>query len=105
MEGVPHGLQLHREEGALKAVLATICVKGTGIERLVPHADSDLVELMKKLVRRNEASSEWAKWGRYDPDERILARQALKDGLRNRFGAVDQEDPYFRELREAEKER
>jgi len=53
--------------------------KGTGIERLVPHADPDLVELMKKLIR-------------YDPDERVLARQALKD-------------PYFRELRDAEKER
>lgn len=53
--------------------------KGTGIERLVPHADPDLIELMKKLIR-------------YDPDERILARQALKD-------------PYFRDLRDAEKER
>lgn len=53
--------------------------KGTGIERLVPHADEQLIELMKKLVR-------------YDPDDRILARQALKDG-------------YFRELRDAEKER
>lgn len=52
--------------------------KGTGIERLIPHADAELVELMKKLIR-------------YDPDERILARQALKD-------------PYFRELRDAEKE-
>jgi len=52
--------------------------KGTGIERLIPHADADLIELMKKLVR-------------YDPDERILARQALKD-------------PYFRELRDAEKD-
>lgn len=53
--------------------------KGTGIERLVPHADVDLIELMKKLIR-------------YDPDERILARQALKDA-------------YFKELRDAEKER
>jgi len=53
--------------------------KGTGIERLIPHADPDLVELMKKLIR-------------YDPDERILARQALKDA-------------YFKELRDAEKER
>jgi len=53
--------------------------KGTGIERLVPHADPDLIELMKRLIR-------------YDPDERILARQALKD-------------PYFRELRDTEKER
>jgi len=52
--------------------------KGTGIDRLIPHADVDLIELMKKLVR-------------YDPDERILARQALKD-------------PYFRELRDAEKD-
>merc|ERR1740129_342922 len=53
--------------------------KGTGIERLVPHADPDLIELMKRLIR-------------YDPEERILARQALKD-------------PYFRELRDTEKER
>ncbi|CAK0876056.1 unnamed protein product [Prorocentrum cordatum] len=52
--------------------------KGTGIERLIPHADAELTELMKKLLR-------------YDPDERILARQALKD-------------PYFRDLRDAEKE-
>mmetsp|Transcript_41902 Transcript_41902/g.105324 ORF Transcript_41902/g.105324 Transcript_41902/m.105324 type:complete len:446 (+) Transcript_41902:180-1517(+) len=52
--------------------------KGTGIERLVPHADPDIVELMKKLIR-------------YDPDERALARQVLKES-------------YFRELREAEKE-
>merc|ERR1719321_936577 len=52
--------------------------KGTGIERLIPHATPDLVELMMKLIR-------------YDPDDRILARQALKD-------------VYFRELREAEKE-
>lgn len=48
--------------------------KGTGIERLIPHADPELVELMKKLIK-------------YDPDERILARQALKD-------------PFFRDLAE-----
>mmetsp|Transcript_54655 Transcript_54655/g.153779 ORF Transcript_54655/g.153779 Transcript_54655/m.153779 type:complete len:494 (+) Transcript_54655:88-1569(+) len=53
--------------------------RGTGIERLVPHADPDLVEILKKLIR-------------YDPDERILARQALKD-------------PYFRDVRDADKER
>jgi renal tumor antigen len=52
--------------------------KGTGLERLIPHADSELIELMTKLIR-------------YDPDERILARQALKD-------------PYFRDLRDAEKD-
>jgi renal tumor antigen len=52
--------------------------KGTGLERLIPHADMELIELMKKLIR-------------YDPDERILARQALKD-------------PYFRDLRDAEKD-
>jgi len=51
--------------------------KGTGIDRLIPHADSDLVSLIKKLVR-------------YDPDDRCLARQALKD-------------PIFRDLREAER--
>jgi len=53
--------------------------KGSGIERLLPHAEPDLVELMKKLIR-------------YDPDERILARQVLKDA-------------YFRDLADAEKER
>mmetsp|Transcript_178255 Transcript_178255/g.433682 ORF Transcript_178255/g.433682 Transcript_178255/m.433682 type:complete len:520 (-) Transcript_178255:94-1653(-) len=53
--------------------------KGSGIERLLPHADPDLVELMKKLIR-------------YDPDERILARQVLKDA-------------YFRDFAEGEKER
>mmetsp|Transcript_58168 Transcript_58168/g.125744 ORF Transcript_58168/g.125744 Transcript_58168/m.125744 type:complete len:553 (+) Transcript_58168:92-1750(+) len=52
--------------------------KGSGIDRLIPHAEPDLLDLMKKLIR-------------YDPDERILARQALKDN-------------YFRELRDAEKD-
>lgn len=52
--------------------------KGTGLERLVPHADAELIELMRKLTR-------------YDPDDRILARQALKD-------------PFFKELRDAEKD-
>mmetsp|Transcript_21045 Transcript_21045/g.33943 ORF Transcript_21045/g.33943 Transcript_21045/m.33943 type:complete len:538 (+) Transcript_21045:77-1690(+) len=53
--------------------------KGRGIETLVPHADPEVVELMKKLIK-------------YDPDERVLARQALKE-------------PYFKDLRDAEKER
>mmetsp|Transcript_8155 Transcript_8155/g.19150 ORF Transcript_8155/g.19150 Transcript_8155/m.19150 type:complete len:556 (-) Transcript_8155:120-1787(-) len=53
--------------------------KGTGIERLVPHANPEIVDLIKKLIR-------------YDPDERLLARQALKD-------------PFFRELRDAEKDK
>jgi len=53
--------------------------KGTGIEKLVPHADPELTELLKKLIK-------------YDPDERALARQALKDS-------------YFMDVREAEKER
>jgi len=53
--------------------------KGTGIERLVPHADPEVVELIKKLIK-------------YDPDERLLARQALKD-------------PYFRDLRDADQQR
>jgi len=53
--------------------------KGSGIERLLPHADVETVELMKKLIR-------------YDPDERILARQALKD-------------TYFRDFTDADKER
>eukprot|EP00929_Paragymnodinium_shiwhaense_P048472 TRINITY_DN244_c0_g2_i1.p1 TRINITY_DN244_c0_g2~~TRINITY_DN244_c0_g2_i1.p1 ORF type:complete len:549 (+),score=125.31 TRINITY_DN244_c0_g2_i1:198-1844(+) len=52
--------------------------KGTGLERLIPHADPELVDLIKRLIK-------------YDPDERILARQALKDS-------------FFRDLRDAEKE-
>ena len=52
--------------------------KGTGIERLIPHAEPECVELLQKLLK-------------YDPDERILARQALRDG-------------YFRELHEMKKE-
>jgi len=51
--------------------------KGTGIERLIPHAEPECVELMQRLLR-------------YDPEERILARQALRD-------------PYFRELHEMTK--
>mmetsp|Transcript_94201 Transcript_94201/g.177236 ORF Transcript_94201/g.177236 Transcript_94201/m.177236 type:complete len:536 (-) Transcript_94201:179-1786(-) len=53
--------------------------KGTGIERLVPHASSEVTDLMYKFLE-------------YDPDDRIVARQALKD-------------PYFKELREAERAR
>mmetsp|Transcript_47116 Transcript_47116/g.132520 ORF Transcript_47116/g.132520 Transcript_47116/m.132520 type:complete len:336 (-) Transcript_47116:25-1032(-) len=53
--------------------------KGTGIERLVPHAEPEVVELLKRLIK-------------YDPDERILARQVLKDA-------------YFKDLREADKQR
>mmetsp|Transcript_51583 Transcript_51583/g.122732 ORF Transcript_51583/g.122732 Transcript_51583/m.122732 type:complete len:554 (+) Transcript_51583:176-1837(+) len=52
--------------------------KGSGIERLIPHASQEVIALMLKLLK-------------YDPDERIVARQALKD-------------PYFRELRDAERE-
>lgn len=51
--------------------------KGTGVERLIPHASPEMVELLKKLIK-------------YDPDERILARTALKDA-------------YFKDLRDAEK--
>lgn len=53
--------------------------KGTGIERLVPHASQEVTDLMKKFLE-------------YDPDDRIVARQALKD-------------PYFKELRDAERNR
>eukprot|EP00929_Paragymnodinium_shiwhaense_P048470 TRINITY_DN244_c0_g1_i1.p1 TRINITY_DN244_c0_g1~~TRINITY_DN244_c0_g1_i1.p1 ORF type:complete len:494 (+),score=134.87 TRINITY_DN244_c0_g1_i1:240-1721(+) len=52
--------------------------KGTAFERLIPHASPELTEVVRRLTK-------------YDPDERILARQALKE-------------PYFRELRDAEKE-
>jgi renal tumor antigen len=52
--------------------------KGTGIERLIPHVSPEVSELLKKLLE-------------YDPDDRIIARSALKD-------------PHFRELREAERD-
>lgn len=52
--------------------------RGTGIERLLPHVSSEVTDLMKKLLE-------------YDPDDRIIARQALKD-------------PYFRELRELDRQ-
>jgi len=52
-------------------------VKGTGLERLCPHASTEFFDLLYKLLK-------------YDPDERILARQALKD-------------PYFRDLRESDR--
>lgn len=51
--------------------------EGTGIDRLIPNAPPDCVELIKKLLA-------------YNPDERLSARQALRH-------------PYFRELREGEK--
>jgi len=52
--------------------------RGTGIERLIPHASAEVSNLMQRLLE-------------YDPDDRIVARQALKD-------------PYFRELRAAERQ-
>jgi len=51
--------------------------RGTGIERLIPHATAEICELMKKTLE-------------YDPDDRIIARQALKDS-------------YFKELRDADR--
>lgn len=47
--------------------------KGTGIERLLPHASTDSLDLIYKLCT-------------YDPDERMTAKQALRH-------------PYFKELR------
>ena len=47
--------------------------RGTGIEKLLPHASKEAIDLIYKLCT-------------YDPDDRISAKQALKD-------------PYFRELR------
>eukprot|EP01112_Ceratiomyxa_fruticulosa_P011724 TRINITY_DN3203_c0_g1_i2.p1 TRINITY_DN3203_c0_g1~~TRINITY_DN3203_c0_g1_i2.p1 ORF type:complete len:511 (-),score=85.64 TRINITY_DN3203_c0_g1_i2:3-1535(-) len=51
--------------------------EGTGIERLLPNASPECIDLIKKLLA-------------YNPDERLSARQALRY-------------PYFRDLREAEK--
>ncbi|XP_072031525.1 MAPK/MAK/MRK overlapping kinase-like [Amphiura filiformis] len=51
--------------------------RGTGIEKLLPHASKESIELIYKLCT-------------YDPDERISAKQALKE-------------PYFKELRDADK--
>uniref|UniRef100_H2YWW8 Protein kinase domain-containing protein n=1 Tax=Ciona savignyi TaxID=51511 RepID=H2YWW8_CIOSA len=47
--------------------------KGTGIEKLLPHASQQCIELVYKMCT-------------YDPDERITAKQALRH-------------PYFRDLR------
>lgn len=51
--------------------------EGTGIDRLIPNAPPECVELIKKLLA-------------YNPDDRLSARQALRH-------------PYFKELREGEK--
>lgn len=51
--------------------------RGTGIEKLLPHASKEAIDLIYKLCT-------------YDPDDRISAKQALKD-------------PYFQELRDADK--
>ena len=47
--------------------------KGTGIQKLLPHASQDSIELIFQLCT-------------YDPDERISAKQALRHD-------------YFKELR------
>ena len=39
--------------------------KGSGIERLLPHAGTDSIDLINKLCT-------------YDPDERMTAKQALR---------------------------
>merc|ERR1719162_1909924 len=52
--------------------------RGTGIERLIPHASAEVTDLLKNLLE-------------YDPDDRIIGRQALKD-------------PYFKELRALERQ-
>ncbi|GBG91254.1 hypothetical protein CBR_g52140 [Chara braunii] len=51
--------------------------EGSGIEKLIPHAQPECVELINKLLA-------------YNPDERLSARQALRHA-------------YFKELRENEK--
>jgi len=51
--------------------------KGTGIEKLIPHASQHCIELIYKMCT-------------YDPDERITAKQALRH-------------PYFRDFRQRSK--
>ncbi|XP_038072169.1 MAPK/MAK/MRK overlapping kinase-like isoform X2 [Patiria miniata] len=51
--------------------------KGTGIQKLLPHASQESIELIFQLCT-------------YDPDERISAKQALKH-------------PYFKDVRDADK--
>ncbi|WAR18521.1 MOK-like protein [Mya arenaria] len=51
--------------------------KGTGVERLLPNASADALDLIYKLCT-------------YDPDERMTAKQAIRH-------------PYFKELRETDK--
>lgn len=51
--------------------------KGTGVEKLLPHASQPCIELIYKMCT-------------YDPDERITAKQALRHS-------------YFRDLRDADK--
>lgn len=51
--------------------------EGTGIAKLIPHASSECIELVSKLLE-------------YNPDDRLSARQALRH-------------PYFRQLREQDK--
>lgn len=51
--------------------------EGTGIDRLIPNAPAECIDIIKKLLA-------------YNPDDRMSARQALRHS-------------YFRELREGEK--
>ncbi|XP_064622097.1 MAPK/MAK/MRK overlapping kinase-like isoform X2 [Lineus longissimus] len=51
--------------------------KGSGIERLLPHASKEAIDLIYKLCT-------------YDPDERLTSKQSVRH-------------PYFKELRDAEK--